>query len=177
MKKGLYISGAIGLGALLGAGCGGVRVDPVEDWDEPAAVQRYSNFGDVVDVSAPGLGIAEVAGYIGWLLSDNPDLIGQRDKMRELVIAEFGTDPVRPLTTPEVTGSLGLFLLEHEELLGERLIVKNIAEAAMGLYSFNHNDRAGNLTFTDALEVSYEEQTGRGHDDQGYGPDLDGGRD
>lgn len=48
VRKGLYISGILGLGALLGAGCiGGVLVDPVE---EPAAVHRYRNFGDIVDV-------------------------------------------------------------------------------------------------------------------------------
>ncbi len=41
MRTGLYVCGAIGLGALLGAGCGGVRVDPVEGWDEPVATQQF----------------------------------------------------------------------------------------------------------------------------------------
>ena len=59
MKKGLYISGAIGLGALLGAGCiGGVRVDPVEGWDEPITVQQARDFGDLWGLYHPSAGDA-----------------------------------------------------------------------------------------------------------------------
>lgn len=68
MKRGLYVAGAIGLGALLGAGC--VPVDPAEPMKDELPMYKVGDkeFKDYMDgfkdFKGPVKGIKEIEDYI-----------------------------------------------------------------------------------------------------------------
>lgn len=81
--RGLYIAGALGLGALLGAGCvGGVKVDPAEPVKDESLMYRVESKGSkdymkgLKESGEPVKGIKGIESYIEGLTKDKAPMKG-----------------------------------------------------------------------------------------------------